>query len=134
MYEELKRKVFIISLKNLVLDKWEIFNEILYESKFFEKLTMPPGENKKTACDLVCEKLQKNKVDLTDLAKKEVFYFVWKMLKSESNQKIFYRQDTSRKRFNDALKEADSEEFYREIWLPIAELFNIERKKCLHSR
>lgn len=39
--DNLKKKPFVISVKNLVLDRWELFEEILFESLFFERLSIP---------------------------------------------------------------------------------------------
>ncbi|MGH7963927.1 MAG: helicase HerA domain-containing protein, partial [Candidatus Binatia bacterium] len=62
------RPVHVVSVRNLVLDQWDLFSEILYESPFFEKLTMPKGENRRIACVELADGLQKKRVRLDQLA------------------------------------------------------------------
>jgi hypothetical protein len=57
-----------------------------------------------------------------------VFEYAWSILGKEDFQKIFYRTVESRERFQGMYEAADKDEFYGEIWKPIANLFNPERK------
>lgn len=121
------KKPVVLTIRNLVLDRWELFEEILYESKFFERLTMPKGENRKAACSILAEKIQKAKIKLADLHQRASFDKAWSILMDEKTQKVFYRSETSRTRFNEAMIEADADEFFREQWGPVAELFREDR-------
>lgn len=124
---KLHRKIEVLSVKDIVLDRWDLFLEILLESQFFEKLSVPAGENRRIACELLVEKLRKKGVTLTKLIERNAFEKAWEILCDESNQKIFYRSKESRERFNTLLKEADKDELYYEIWQPVAQLFNENR-------
>jgi hypothetical protein len=124
--ESLRRKTNVLSIKNLVLDRWDLFSEILYESTFFEKLTIPTGDNRRLACETLVDKLKKAKVKLTDLHERSAFEKAWKILLDEDTQKIFYRSSDSRARFNSMIRSVDTDEFY-EIWYSIANLFNPKR-------
>ncbi|GAH64331.1 unnamed protein product, partial [marine sediment metagenome] len=64
---QLKKEVVIRSVRDLVLDRWDLFSEILYESPFFERLSIPKGENRRIASEILAEKLQKAKITLQNL-------------------------------------------------------------------
>ena len=124
-----KRSV-VLTVRNLVLDRWELFEQILYESRFFERLTVPKGENRELACGILSDRLRRRGVKLADLHERESFDKAWRLLQEESVQRVFYRTDASRARFNDALTDADPQEFYREYWGPVAELFREDRPQA----
>jgi len=127
---KLGKQPVVLTVRNLVLDRWELFEQILYESQFFERLTIPKGENRELACGILSDRLQKAKVKLKDLHQRDSFDKAWKLLQEERVQRVFYRTETSRARFNDALHDADSGEFYREQWGPVAELFREDRPQA----
>lgn len=128
--EGLNRRVLYLPVKNLLLDRWELFEEILFESDFFEKLSIPRGENRKTACSILTEKLRKEEVKLKELWKREAFEAAWKILNDENNLRIIYKTENSRQRFVEAMKAADKDDLYENIWKKIGMLFNEERKDC----
>jgi hypothetical protein len=121
------KKPVVLTVRNLVLDRWDLFEEILFESLFFERLTIPKGENRQLACGILVDRLRKGKVKLVDLHQQASFDKAWNILKEEKTQKVFYRTDASRARFNDALAEADLDEFFQQYWAPVAELFREDR-------
>lgn len=123
----LGKQTVVLTVRNLVLDRWELLEQILYESLFFERLTIPKAENRELACSILCEKLQKAKVKLGDLYLQSSFEVAWRILHDDKVQKVFYRTDASRTRFDTALQEADPTEFYRDYWAPVAELFREDR-------
>ena len=120
---KLGKSSVVLSVQNLVLDRWELFEQILYESPFFEQLTVPKGENRKLVCRNLAKRLEKQKVKLDSLHERGSFERAWKLLKDDKFQRLFYRTEPSRNRFSEALSDADPEEFYREYWAPVAELF-----------
>jgi DNA helicase HerA-like ATPase len=117
----------VIGVQNLILDRRELFAQILYESPFFEKLSFSKGENREIAANILGDNLEKKNIKLTDLHKRESFDFAWSLLGQENIQKIFYRSDASRNRFQSVYDEAKPDEFYKDIWLPIAQLFDESR-------
>ena len=123
----LNKTTKVIGVQNLILDRRELFAQILYESTFFEKLSFSKGENREIAANILGDNLQKKKVKLTDLHKRESFDIAWSLLGQENIQKIFYRSAASRDRFNSVYVEAKPDEFYKDIWLPIAQLFDETR-------
>jgi len=125
--EKLGRRLEVYEVRNLVLDTYDLFEKILYESSFFEDLTMPKGENREIVARKLVEKLKlsKNpKIKIPTLHTREAFDYAWGVLADEEFQKIFYRSDASRERFQGVFEAADKEHFYNNIWLPIANLFN----------
>lgn len=118
----------VLTVRNLVLDRWELFEQILFESQFFERLTVPKGENRELACGVLIDKLQKAKVKLADLHLRKSFDTAWQLLQDDKVQKVFYRTEASRARFDTALHEADSDEFFNDYWSPVAELFREDRQ------
>ena len=128
LIEKLDKDSFVYTVRNLVLDRWELFEQILFESLFFERLTVPKGENRQLACSILCDRIQKAKVKLKELYKRESFDRAWSLLGEERVQRVFYRTKPSRERFNDALAEADPDEFFGDFWAPVAELFKEDRK------
>lgn len=122
--EGLNKKTVVVSVQNLILDRWELFAQILCESSFFESLSMPKGENREIAASTLADNLEKKKVKLTDLHKRESFELAWSLLGQESIQKIFYRSAPSRDRFKSVYADADPNRFYQDVWAPVARLFN----------
>jgi len=124
----LGKQPVVLTVRNLVLDRWELFEQILYESLFFERLTVPKGENRELACRVLADKLQKAKVKLADLHQRQSFNTAWRLLQDDKVQKVFYRTEASRARFDTALRESDPDEFFKDFWAPVAELFREDRK------
>lgn len=125
---KLGKQPVVLTVRNLVLDRWELFEQILYESPFFERLTVPKGENRELACGVLADKLQKAKVKLIDLHLRKSFGAAWQILQDDRVQKVFYRTDASRARFDTAMHEADPDEFFEDFWSPVAELFREDRQ------
>jgi len=127
--EKLGRKLEVYGVRNLALDTYALFEKILYESDFFEKLTIPKGENREIATRNLVEKLRKNpKIKITNLHTKNTFECAWSILGDESFQKIFYRTKESRDRFQGMYETVDKNDIYENSWRPIANLFNPNRR------
>ena len=124
---QLGKQSLVLTIRNLVLDRWELFEQILFESQFFERLTMPKGENRELACGILADRLKKAKVTLKSLHARKSFNKAWELLQNEQTQQVFYRTRDSRARFNDALSNADQDEFYNQYWAPVVELFREDR-------
>ena len=129
--QQLGKQYEVLTVRDLVLDRWELFEQILFESRFFERLTVPKGENRELACGVLSDKLQKEKIKLEDLHQRASFDKAWKLLQDEEVQKVFYRSKDSRVRFDTALHGADLDEFFRDFWGPVAELFRKDRQGAI---
>lgn len=128
---QLKKDVVIKSVRELVLDRWDLFSEILYESPFFERLTIPRGENRRIASEILAERLQRAHITLQNLYVRTSFNRAWQILGDSNVQMQFYRSAQSRERFNTVYQEANEDEFFNEYWGPITELFRRERSGAI---
>ena len=121
------KQIVVLTVRNLVLDRWELLEQILFESLFFERLTIPKSENRELACGILADRLQKAKIKLSDLHLRKSFDKAWELLGEDRVQRVFYRTEASRARFKTALEEADPDEFFSQYWGPVAELFRVDR-------
>ncbi len=127
LVEGMGRRPRVYSVQDLVLDRWELFQQILFESPFFERLSMPKGDNRRIAAEVLSGGLRKAKVTLAALHTREAFDKAWDLLHQEKIQKQFYRTPSSRERVQEVLSETEPESFYREYWLPVTRLFQEDR-------
>jgi len=121
------KQIVVLTVRNLVLDRWELLEQILFESLFFERLTIPKSENRELACGILADRLKKAKIKLSDLHLRKSFDKAWELLGEDRVQRVFYRTEASRARFKTALEEADPDEFFSQYWGPVAELFRVDR-------
>ena len=118
---------YAMTVQNLVLDRWDLFEEILKESNFFDRLTIRYATNKDPGCSVLVEALQKKGVKLKALYERKSFDVAWELLGDEGVQKKFLAAAATRERFNSALEEADAGDFYKEFWRPATQLFRADR-------
>ncbi len=69
----LKKPVQVHGVRDLVLDRWNLLEQILLESGFFQRLGVKAVENQRQAAEVISEQLQKDNVRLVDLHKKIEF-------------------------------------------------------------
>jgi len=127
----LGKETRVYSVRDLVLDRWELFAQILYESPFFEQLSIPKGENRQLAAATLADRLRRASVTLKDLHKRASFDKAWELLGQERVQKVFYRSQGSRDRFSSMYEEANAGHFYTAYWLPVTQLFREDRRGAL---
>jgi len=123
----LSKPIRLAKVQDLVLDRWDLFQEVLYESPFFEQLTIPRGNNRRLAAGCLRAELERSDIRLIDLHTREAFNSAWEILGRERIQTVFYRSRDSRQRFNQALQNADPGLFYERYWQPVARLFQRDR-------
>ena len=128
---QLNKEVVIKSVRELVLDRWDLFSEILYESPFFERLSIPKGENRRIASEILAERLQRAGITLQNLYDRASFNRAWQILGDGNVQMQFYRTQQSRDRFNTVYQEANQDEFFNNYWGPITELFRRDRRSAI---
>jgi hypothetical protein len=127
----LGKEVIIKSVRELILDRWDLFSEILYESPFFERLTIPKGENRRIASEVLAERLQRARIILENLHRRDSFNRAWQILGDENVQRQFYRSQQSRERFRTVYEEADQNEFFNNYWTPVTQLFRRDRPNAI---
>jgi DNA helicase HerA-like ATPase len=120
----LNKEVLAINVRNLVLDRWTLFEEILLQSQFFHQLTIN-GANRRFAVDALIPKLR-NKTSLTNLIKRESFDLFINELRKEEVQILIFSTPEPRKRLNNLVSSLDQknlENLYSQFWTPICSLF-----------
>jgi ABC-type dipeptide/oligopeptide/nickel transport system ATPase component len=127
----LNKEVITRSVRELVLDRWDLFSEILYESPFFERLTIPKGENRRIASEVLAERLQRARITLENLHRRDSFDRAWQILGDENVQRQFYRSQQSRERFRTVHEEANQDEFFNTYWSPVIQLFRRDRSNAI---
>lgn len=122
--KELNKQVVVLTVQNLVLDRWELFQQILAESKFFRELQIMTQDKVLTACDQLVDAMIKAKMTLSALHDRASFDRAWNLLKQDKlRNKIYAREGAAAERFADAVNEADPNDLYNSAWLPVANLF-----------
>lgn len=120
----LNKQAVSINVRNLVLDRWSLFEEILLESQIFHQLTIK-GPNKGYAVDALIPKLR-NKTTLTKLIKRESFDVFMNELRKEEIQLLIFSTPEPRKRLNHLVSSMDArnlDNLYSQYWVPICSLF-----------
>jgi hypothetical protein len=120
----LNKEVLAINVRNLVLDRWTLFEEILLQSQFFHQLTIN-GANRRFAVDALIPKLR-NKTSLTNLIKRESFDLFINELRKEEVQILIFSTPEPRKRLNNLVSSLDQknlDNLYSQFWAPICSLF-----------
>ena len=120
----LNKEVQTINVRNLVLDRWTLFEEILLQSQFFHQLTIN-GANRRYAIDALIPKLR-NKTSLTKLIKRESFDLFINELRNEEVQILIFSTPEPRKRLNNLVSSLDQKNLdtlYSQFWTPICSLF-----------
>lgn len=119
------RQVVPISISDCILDRWDLFHEILSESPFFDKLTVSKGANRERACDVLEDELKKKSIKLIQLYERASFEKAWEILSNSEIQELIYYSGGPLKRFQKMVTDADVDSMYG-IWHPIARLFTDE--------
>ena len=125
-----KKPTFTLTVRNLVLDRWELFQEILAESRFFRELQILTRDKVLTACDQLTSAMRKKRITLSSLHTQETFDLVWGLLSTPAlRNKIYAREGEAAERFAEAITEANADSMFNEVWLPFANLFKEDRNE-----
>jgi DNA helicase HerA-like ATPase len=120
----LNKEILSINVRNLILDRWTLFEEILLESQIFHQLTIK-GLNKRYAVDALIPKLR-NKTSLNKLIKRESFELFINEIRKEDVQLLIFSTPEPRKRLNSLVTNLDQKNLdtlYSQFWIPICSLF-----------
>ncbi len=123
----LKKPVRVHGVRDLILDRWNLFEQILLESGFFQRLGVKAVENQRQATEVISEQLQKNGVRLVDLHERKTFDKAWARLQEERIQVRFYGSKEARERVRQQMADTDQNDLYRTVWLPVTQLFQEDR-------
>ena len=128
--EQLERngkEVLVYSVKNLVLDRWDLFEEIFSNSGFFNELTIRNQDIKERALEKIVDYCQKKKFTLKQLFRKEIFLEIWKFLGDDATQTYIYLSpgplERLKNRYLSLNKDETIDELYEKHWKPTCLLF-----------
>lgn len=127
LHDALGRVAVVLSVRDLILDRWELLEELLVTSEFFDKLSFGVRENRQLAAREIAQRLRKQGVQLGDLYELKTFQQVLSILSDEQVQRVFYRSTDARARFQYMLQRVDTRELYLHSWRPLALLFSDRR-------
>lgn len=132
IFQKLNKKFEVVSIKNIILDRWILFEMILSESKFFQKLTMR-DPHKQLAIEAIIQPMirEKEKILLSRMYERRAFDKVMECLGNEEIQKQFYLTEEPRKRIKKRLDEIDRDVLYNDTWKSFSNLFNDKREKSI---
>lgn len=120
----LGKKFEVVNIRNLILDRWDLFEELLYESAFFSYLSIK-GENKRDAANILINYLRtRSHISLNSLIRLESFHEVVNILRNPNIQLLIYSTPEPRARLNTVISELDEDYIYGKIWKPICQLFH----------
>lgn len=129
LVEARTKETFVLTVRKLVLDRWDLFRQILAESRFFRELQVMTRDKVDVACDQFTEAMRKKAgITLATLHERNIFDQAWELLTQDRlRNKIYAREGSAAERFRDAVDEANPHELYEEVWLPVARLFQEDR-------
>jgi hypothetical protein len=133
IYTILGKKIDIYDVHNLVLTNWELFNKILVNSGFLQRLGIILDINRWQAARQI-ERILKNATDTKDknellrkIYLRSFFDTVWLNLQDESVLSHIYTDKELRQRVSLSLESLNKDEMYEE-WEKIARLFTSDNR------
>jgi hypothetical protein len=124
---KLNKPTRVHGVRDLVLDRWNLFERILLESGFFQRLGVKAVENQRQAAEVISEQLQKAGVCLAELHKRESFNKTWEYLQEEHIQVQFYGSKEARERVRQQMTDTNQNDLYQTVWFPVTQLFREDR-------
>jgi len=129
--QSLNKNVMPISVRNLVLDRWDLFEHILAQSDFFERLAIHTTDKRMLAAEVLRENLERRQVRLSDLYTQQAFQTTWSILQEERVLRQIYSGAEYRNRLLDMINQTDSNHHYQKYWLPVCRLFQSNRQNAI---
>ena len=130
---EMGRRVVNIDVSNIVLETWDLFQELLAQSRFIRRLQIQNTGNAPAAdeaSEVARNALEGSKFTLTTLHERRSFDAAWDAIEDALRQERIYRTRGPIDRVRRAMNEADRDEVYQRDWLPVANLFNRNRSNA----
>lgn len=118
--------VIVKSVRELVLDRWDLFAHILAESPFFERLGIHTSDKRDLASQVLRENLERNN-RLDSLFQRDTFNSAWEILQNERVLTQIYSGREYRERLLEMVSSSNANDFYNDYWLPVTNLFNPNR-------
>lgn len=121
---ELNRKVRVMKIPQIRLDRWELFIELISRTEFFRRLSIPYGDKIRDAAEVLAENLKRSKITLDALHNKKSFDKAIQILSTEKILKQIYSGKEARERLAEMLEDNEvTEPLYESCWLSVTKLF-----------
>ncbi|GAI32100.1 unnamed protein product, partial [marine sediment metagenome] len=127
----LNKEILLISVRNIVLDRWDLFEHILAQSDFFERLAIHTIDKRRLAAEVLRENLERKHVRLSDLHSQQAFQTAWDVLQDQRVLRQIYSGTEYRTRLLDMINETDPDHHYQTYWLPVCRLFQSNRQNAV---
>ena len=124
VFTDLQKKVVIKNIRDLTLDRWDLFSRLLYQSSFFQQFRITKGRNRKIACEVLVRELQVRNIRLIRLSQRASFDNAIAILQEDQIQSEIYVTPANAERLALAAQNANPDYIFENYWKPIAELFN----------
>lgn len=119
---KLQKPVEVLSVRDLVLDTWDLFEQILFESGFAERLAVKHPNNQRQAAEVIRGMLDST-VKLADLHERETMDLVLQQLPDGKYLNRIYSDKQKREDVTEQIAEIDHDRLYESVWQPATELF-----------
>lgn len=124
----LGRKVTLINVNELTLDRWDLFRELILASSLFrQQLPIGTQEVRERAAEEIISRLRRNRIKLTELPDENAFQSAWQAISDTEAQKRIYLSASPLARFAAQVADANSDEIYARVWKPLTALFDERR-------
>ena len=133
---ELRRPVVSIDVDNIVLNRWELVEEMLAESNFMTEIgvtTPGPMNPKESASASIVEALRGNNTNLTYLHQRPAFDTAIQAIESAVNSRRLYSGQGPNNRITGRIDPANHTALYQNYWQPLMELFNSHRPNAVRT-
>lgn len=124
----LNKPLRVLGVRELVLDRWDFFEEILAGSEFFERLGIHTSDKRTLASEVLRENLQNRNVRLYQLHTPEAFGTAWDILQQDRPLAQIYSGRERREELLQMIQDSDRNLYYKDYWLPVARLFQTNRE------
>ena len=127
----LGRKVVLINVNELTLDRWDLFRElILASSLLLQQLPIGTPEVRERAAEEIIARLRRDRIKLTELSDEKAFQSAWRALSDTDAQKRIYLSPGPLARFAAQVADANPKEIYAQVWKPLTALFDERRPRA----
>jgi hypothetical protein len=123
----LKKPFRVIGVRELVLDRWDLFQEILSGSEFFKRLGIHTSDKRALAAEVLRENLESRNVTLKQLHTQEAFDTAWTILQEEYPLDQIYSGSDRKQKLLQMVRRTDRNAHYSVYWKPVARLFDSSR-------
>lgn len=124
----LGRKVTLINVNELTLDRWDLFRELLLASSLFrQQLPIGTPEVRERAAEEIIARLRRDRIKLTELPDEKAFQSAWRAISDTEAQKRIYLSPGPLARFAAQVADANPDEIYDRVWKPLTSLFDERR-------